>query len=75
MVKFSDDSPEYRIVIRFLDTLLHAVTSDSNTLLGSEQLRSGGTQDSSQRRKSKGSKAFKNRASTFNADSSGVFSA
>jgi hypothetical protein len=75
MVKFSDDSPEYRVVIRFLDALLHTVTSDSNTLVGSKQLRSSEAQDSSQRRKSKGLKAFKNVASAFHADSSGVLSA
>jgi hypothetical protein len=40
MVKFADDSPEYRIVIGFFDTLIQAVRPDPTALLESQQFRS-----------------------------------
>ena len=36
MVKFADDSPEYRIVIGFLDTLLQVVRPDPTALKSPE---------------------------------------
>ena len=39
MVKFADDSPEYRIVIGFLDTLVQVVRPDQTALLKSQQSR------------------------------------
>jgi hypothetical protein len=40
MVKFADDSPEYRIVIRFFDILIQVVRLDSTALLESQRFRS-----------------------------------
>jgi hypothetical protein len=41
MVKFADDSPEYRIVIGFLNTLIQVVRPDPTALLKPQQFRSG----------------------------------
>jgi hypothetical protein len=40
MVKFADDSPEYRIVIGFLDTLIHVARPDPTALLKSQKFKS-----------------------------------
>jgi hypothetical protein len=40
MAKFADDSPEYRIVIGFLDTLIQVVRPDPTALLKPQQFRS-----------------------------------
>ena len=40
MVKFADDSPEYRIVTGFLDILVQAVRPDPTVLLESQKFKS-----------------------------------
>jgi hypothetical protein len=40
MVKFADDSSEYRIVIGFLNTLIQVVRPDPTTLLESQKYKS-----------------------------------
>jgi hypothetical protein len=40
MVKFADDSPEYRIVIGFLDSLVQVVHPDPATLVESQKFKS-----------------------------------
>jgi hypothetical protein len=73
MVKFSDDSPEYRIVIGFLDSILPVVPLDSSVMLGLERVKASDGQGSSRPRKSKAQKGLYGRSSGFAADSSRAF--
>jgi hypothetical protein len=71
MVKFSDDSPEYRIVVRYLNTILHTVPSDSP--MESEQFNQANDEGSSRPRQSKAPEVFDHRHGAFIADSSRAF--
>jgi hypothetical protein len=63
MVKFSDDSPEYRIVVRYLNTILHNVPSDSS--MESEQFKQTNDEGSSRPRQSKGAEVFDDRHGAY----------
>jgi hypothetical protein len=71
MVKFSDDSPEYRIVVRYLNTILHVVPSHSPMEL--EQFKQTNNEGSSRPRQSRGPRVFDHRHSAYIADSSRAF--
>ena len=73
MVKFSDDSPEYRVVIGFMKSILLVVPSDATAALGSEHVEAGDGQGPSRPRKSKAQKALYGRSSGFAADPSRAF--
>jgi hypothetical protein len=73
MVKFSDGSPEYRIVIRFMESLLPVAPADATVVLGSEHVEAGDGQGSSRPRKSRAQKVLNGGSSGFAADSSGAF--
>lgn len=73
MVKFSDDSPEYHIVIRFLHSLLPSVPPNSSAALDHEPFKVGGNQSSSQPRKRKTDNVRDNGTSGLNADSLRAF--
>jgi hypothetical protein len=73
MVKFSDDSPEYRVVIGFMKSILPVVPSDATAALGSEHVEASDGQGSSRPRKSKAQKVLYGRSSGFAADSSRAF--
>ena len=73
MVKFSDGSPEYRVVIRFMESLLPVTPADATVVLGSEHVEAGDGQGSSRPRKSKEQKVLNGRSSGFAADSSRAF--
>ena len=70
MVKFSDDSPEYHIVIRFLHSLLPPVPPDPSVALDHEPFEVSGNQSSSQPHKWKADNVRDDGPSGFNADSS-----
>jgi len=73
MVKFSDGSPEYRVVIRFMESLLPVTPADPTVVLGSEHVEAGHGQGSSRPRKSREQKVLSGRSSGFAADSSRAF--
>ena len=73
MVKFSDDSPEYRVVIGFIKSILPVVPSDATATLGSEHVEASNGQGSSRPHKSKAQKVLYDRSSGFAANSSRAF--
>jgi hypothetical protein len=73
MVKFSDDSPEYRVVIGFMKSILPVVPFDATAALGSEHVETSNGEGSSRPHKPKAQKALYGRSSGFTADSSRAF--
>jgi hypothetical protein len=69
MVKFSDDSPEYHIVIRFLHSLLPSMPPNSSAALDHEPFKVGDNQSSSQSRKWKTDNVCDDGTCGLNADS------
>jgi hypothetical protein len=65
MVKFSDGSPEYRVVIGFMKSILPVVPSDATAALGSEHIEASDGQSSSRPRKSKAQKVLYGRSKRF----------
>ena len=77
MVKFADDSPEYRIMIGFLNALIQVTPPDATALLGSENFRSSNNHASvalSRPRRSKVLKIFNGRAGTSATNSPRTYS-
>ena len=73
MVKFSDNSPEYRVVIGFMKSILPVVLSDATAAVGSEHVEASDGQGSSRPHKSKARKVLYGRSSGFAVDSSRAF--
>jgi hypothetical protein len=72
MVKFSDGSPEYHVVIGFMHSLLPSVPPNSHAALEDEPLKAIGNQSSSQSGKLKADDVHNNRTGGVDADSSRV---